>query len=301
MRASDPAHVPTHPPAPKRPHLLCENAPTFLSPKFKSAIIHYILSKRRPYVVFGGTAFWRTAFCRRKEKRAFHYAYFTTASGIDPCAPSQTAEFAAISGFAARIISFPVYDRVSKNTRRFRALSAFEKSPLTSTHIRKPFLAALALLTPRLQSSSATLRARCLVLFAAPQSVTDLLTFDPSKQCRLLELILLRGFYRNTPSKTPSGGIFVENFLPQTPLAPARFDTRADALCARKTVRKKSVKPRSCAKLFVDRRSGSRLRIMRAYYTIPTRRRQRFLIIFSHSLSRVYASAFMLVCVIFLL
>ena len=37
----------------------------------------------------------------------------------------------------------------------------------------------------------------------------------------------------------------------------------------------------------------------RAYYAIPTRRRQRFLIIFSHSLSRVYASAFALICVLF--
>ena len=201
--------------------MLCENAPTFLSPKFKSAIIHYILSKRRPYVVFGGTAFWRTAFCRRKEKRAFHYAYFTTASGIDPCAPSQTAEFAAISGFAARIISFPVYNCVSKNTRRFRALSAFEKSSLTSAHIRRPFLAAFTAFDPRLQSSSATLRAR-VVLFCSPppQAASDLLTFDPSKQRRLLELMLLRGFYRNTLSKTPSGGIFIEFSLRKILLRP---------------------------------------------------------------------------------
>ena len=160
IRACAFIYAAARPPVSERLHLLCENAPTFLSPKFKSAIIHYILSKRRPYVVFGGTAFWRTAFCRRKEKRAFHYAYFTTASGIDPCAPSQTAEFAAISGFAARIISFPVYNCVSKNTRRFRALSAFEKSSLTSAHIRRPFLAAFTAFDPRLQSSSATLRAR---------------------------------------------------------------------------------------------------------------------------------------------
>lgn len=70
---------------------------------------------------------------------------------IDPLAP-QTAEFAVISGFAVRIISFPVYDRVSKNTRHFRALSAFEKSSLTSAHIRRPFLAAFTAFDPKLQA-----------------------------------------------------------------------------------------------------------------------------------------------------
>lgn len=104
----------------------------------KSAIDHHLLpKKRRPMSFYAARRFGDTAFCRRKENQAFHYAYFTAASGIDPCAPSQTAEFAVISGFAVRIISFPVYDRVSKNTRRFRALSAFrEVIAATSSHIR---------------------------------------------------------------------------------------------------------------------------------------------------------------------
>ena len=113
---------------------------TFLFPKLKSAIAHHLLQKSIPTSFSAAQRFSGTAFCRRKEKRAFHYAYFTAASGIDPSAPSQTAVFAVISGFAARIVSFPVRDRVSKNTRRFRALSAFEKSPLTSDISEDPFL-----------------------------------------------------------------------------------------------------------------------------------------------------------------
>lgn len=93
--------------------------------------------KRRPMSFSAARRFGGTAFCRRQENRAFYYSYFTAASGIDPCAPSQTAVFAVISGFVARIISFPVYNCVSKNTRRFRALSAFrEVIAATSSHIR---------------------------------------------------------------------------------------------------------------------------------------------------------------------
>lgn len=152
MRASDPAHVPAHPLSSERLHLLCENAPNLplsKAQKARSPIIFcqkgfpmsFFLAARR----FGGTA-----FCRRQEIRPPFLRILSRDPDIDPCAPSQTAEFAVISGFAVRIISFPVYDRVSKNTRRFRALSAFEKSSLTSAHIRRPFLAALALLTPKL-------------------------------------------------------------------------------------------------------------------------------------------------------
>ena len=53
MRASDPAHVPAYPLSSERLHLLCENAPNLSSfQSSKSAIDHYILSKRLPYVVF---------------------------------------------------------------------------------------------------------------------------------------------------------------------------------------------------------------------------------------------------------
>lgn len=116
----------------------------------KSALAHYILSKRLPYVVFGGTAFWRHGILAAQGNKSLFSRILSTTPDIDPSAPPQTAVFAVISGFAVRIISFPVYDRVSKNTRRFRALGAFEKSSLTSAHIRRPFLAALALLTPKL-------------------------------------------------------------------------------------------------------------------------------------------------------
>ena len=141
---------------------------TLLLSKRKNAIDHYILSKRRPHVVFGGTAFWRHGVLSTPRDKTPSSRILSTAPDIDSRA-SQTAEFAVISGFAARVISFPVHDRVSKNTRRFRALSAFEKSSLTSAHIRRPFLASFAAFDPRLQSSSATLRARAAPLGSPPR------------------------------------------------------------------------------------------------------------------------------------
>lgn len=126
--------------------------------------------KKTPHVVLGGTAFWRHDILSAQGNNKTPFLRILSRDpDIDPCAPSQTAVFAAISGFPACIVSFPVCERVSKNRCRFRALSAFEKSPATSTHIRKPFLAALALLTPRLQSSSATLRARVGSLCSSPR------------------------------------------------------------------------------------------------------------------------------------
>ena len=136
----------------------------------KSALAHYILSKRLPYVVFfGGTAFLRHGVLSAPRDKTPSSRILSTTPDIDPCAPSQTAEFAVISGFAVRITSFPVYNCVSKNRRRFRALSAFEKSSLTSAHIRRPFLASFAAFDPRLQSSSATLRARVALLCSPPR------------------------------------------------------------------------------------------------------------------------------------
>lgn len=136
----------------------------------KSALAHYILSKRRPPPMsfFGGTAFCRYSFLSAQGNKSLFSRILSRDPDIDPCAPSQTAVFAVISGFAVRIISFPVYDRVSKNTRRFRALSAFEKSSLTSAHIRRPFLAAFTAFDPRLQSSSAILRASVVLLCSPP-------------------------------------------------------------------------------------------------------------------------------------
>ena len=110
-----------------------------------------------------------TAFLAAQGNKSLFSRILSTTPDIDPGAPSQTAEFAVISGFAVRIISFPVYNCVSKNTRRFRALSAFEKSSLTSAHIRRPFLAAFTAFDPRLQSSSATLRARVALLCSPPR------------------------------------------------------------------------------------------------------------------------------------
>ena len=108
---------------------------------------------------FGGTAFWRHSFLSAPGNKTSFLRILSRDPDIDPLA-SQTAVFAVISGFPACIVSFPVCERVSKNRRRFRALSAFEKSSLTSAHIRRPFLAAFTAFDPRLQSSSATLRAR---------------------------------------------------------------------------------------------------------------------------------------------
>lgn len=144
---------------------------TFLSPKPKKRDRPlYFVKKGFPMSFFlAARRFGGTAFCRRQEIRPPFLRILSRDPDIDPCAPSQTAEFAVISGFAVRIISFPVYDRVSKNTRRFRALSAFEKSSLTSAHIRRPFLASFAAFDPRLQSSSATLRARVALLCSPPR------------------------------------------------------------------------------------------------------------------------------------
>ena len=168
MRASDPAHVPAHPLSSERLHLLCKNAPNPPLAKLKSAIVHYILLKRCPHVVLGGTAFCRHGILSAQRDKALFSRILSITPDIDPCAPSQTAVFAAISGFPACIVSFPVCERVSKNRRRFRALSAFEKSSLTSAHIRRPFLASFAAFDPRFQSSSATLRARVVPLGSPP-------------------------------------------------------------------------------------------------------------------------------------
>ncbi len=176
MRASDPAHVPAHPLSSERLHLLCENAPNLplsKAQKARSPIIFcqkgfpmsFFLAARR----FGGTAFWRHGVLSAPRDKTPSSRILSTTPDIDPSAPPQAAVFAAISGFAVRIVSFPVYNCVSKNRRRFRALSAFEKSSLTSAHIRRPFLAAFTTFDPRLQSSSATLRARVALLCSPPR------------------------------------------------------------------------------------------------------------------------------------
>lgn len=205
---------------------------------------------------------------------------------IDPSAPPQTAEFAVISGFAVRITSFPVYDRVSKNTRRFRALSAFEKSPLTSTHIRRPFLPPLRLLTQGFKLVRNSTRARWSALFVAPQAIAELLTFDPSKQYGLLELPLLRCFCRSTPSKTPSDGIFVEIFSSQSPLA------TMPACTLRRIMRMREIRRAAILREIFCRPPPdfALSHYARAYYAIPTRRRQRFLSFF-RILSRAYMRA----------
>lgn len=173
MRASDPAHVPAHPLSSERLHLLCENAPNLSSfQSSKSAIVHHFFVKKASLCRFlAARRFSGTAFCRRKEIRAFHYAYFTAASGIDPIAPSQTAVFAAISGFPACIVSFPVCGRVSKNRRRSRALNAFrEVIAATSAHIRSANRSCrLSAFNAKASSSSATLRARVVPLDSPPR------------------------------------------------------------------------------------------------------------------------------------
>ena len=141
----------------------------------KSAIDHHLLPKKdapcrfRRHGVFSGTAFWRHGILAAQGNKSLFSRILSTTPDIDPSAPSQTAVFAVISGFAVRIISFPVYNCVSENRRRFRALSAFEKSSLASAHIRRPFLASFAAFDPRLQSSSATLRARVALLCSPPR------------------------------------------------------------------------------------------------------------------------------------
>lgn len=143
-------------------------------------------------------------------------------------------------------------------------------------------------------------RARCSAWFVAPQALADLLTFAPSKQYGPLELMLLRGFYRNTSSKTPSGGIFAEFSLHKVLSRPC-LPARADALCARKTPARSPLS-RDLAQTFCRPPLGSAFaHYARASYAIPTRRRQRSFFVFSHFLSRIYASAFALICVIFLL
>lgn len=129
---------------------------TFLSPRLKKRDRpSYFAKNDVPMSFSAARSFVGTAFCRygvlsAPEDKTPFSRILSRDPDIDPCAPSQTAVFAAISGFAVRIVSFPVCGRVSKNTRRFRALNAFEKSSVTSTHIRRLFLAALALLTPKL-------------------------------------------------------------------------------------------------------------------------------------------------------
>ena len=143
---------------------------TFLSPKLKKrARSSPFAKKKTPHVVLGGTEFCRYGVLSAPEDKTPFSRILSRDPDSDPGAPSQTAVFAAISGFPARIISFPVYDRVSKNTRHFRALSAFEKSSLTSAHIQRPFLASFTAFDPRLQSSSATLRARVALLCSPPR------------------------------------------------------------------------------------------------------------------------------------
>ena len=171
MRACAFIHVAAHPITLERLHLLCENAPNLTLSKAQKARSSIIFCQKGVPMSFSAARrFVGTAFCRRKENRVFHYAYFTAASGIDPCAPSQTAVFAVISGFAVRIISFPVYNCVSKNTRRFRALSAFrEVIAATSAHIRSASRSCrLSAFNAKASSSSATLRARVVQLDAPP-------------------------------------------------------------------------------------------------------------------------------------
>lgn len=91
-------------------------------------------------------------------------------------------------------------------------------------------------------------------------------------------------------AKTPSDG-FLSKFSLRKILLRPRPIVRADALCARKTIRKKPVEPRSCAKLFVDRRSGSRLRIMRVRITRSRPDGGKGFLSFFRMLSRAYMRA----------
>lgn len=147
-------------------------AEPFLFPKLKKRDRPSFFVKKASLCRFlAARRFSGTAFCRRKEIRAFHYAYFMAASGIDPSAPSQTAVFAAISGFPACIVSFPVCGRVSKNRRRSRALNAFrEVIAATSAHIRSASRCCrLSAFNAKASSSSATLRARVVPLDSPPR------------------------------------------------------------------------------------------------------------------------------------
>lgn len=82
MRASDPAHVASHPPVAKRLHLLCENAPNLpLSKAQKARSTIIFLSKRLPYVVF-----WRLSVLAARRfvgarKQIPLFAYFIDNSG----------------------------------------------------------------------------------------------------------------------------------------------------------------------------------------------------------------------------
>ena len=134
----------------------------------KSAIVHHILPKItfpcrfRRHGVLSVRRFVGTEFCRRRKTRPLFSRILSRDPDSDPCAPSQTAVFAAISGFPACIVSFPVCGRVSKNRRRFRALNAFrEVIAATSAHIRSASRSCrLSAFNAKALSSSATLRAR---------------------------------------------------------------------------------------------------------------------------------------------
>ena len=127
---------------------------TFLSPRLKKRDRPSYFAKNDVPMSFStarrfvGTAFCRYGVLSVPEDKTPFSRILSRDPDSDPCAPSQTAVFAAISGFAARIVSSPVCGRISKNTRLFRALNTFrEVIAVTATHIRRPFFPPLRLLT----------------------------------------------------------------------------------------------------------------------------------------------------------
>ena len=171
---------------------------------------------------------------------------------------------------------------------------------MTATHIRNPYrLSAFNAKASKLVRNST--RARCPAWFAAPQTAVDLLTFAPSKQYGPLELPLLRCFCRRTPSKTPSDGFFVKIFSSQDPLAPALRHMSRRIMRTQDHPQKARRAAILCEIFCRPPPDFALAHYARAYYAIPTRRRQRSFIVFSYAFSRVYASVFALICVIFLL
>ena len=253
----------------------------------------FCLAARR----FGGTAFWRHGILAAQGNKSLFSRILSTAPDIDPGAPSQTAVFAVISGFAVRIISFPVYNCVSKNRRRFRALSAFEKSSLTSAHIRSASRPPLRLLTQGFKARP-QLYARALPCFVRrPANRRRPFDFRSEQAIRTSRTSFAPLFLPQHSLKNAFRRLFVEIFSSQDPLAPPPDCTR------RRIMRTHELRRAAIlCEIFCRSPLGFALaHYARAYCTIPTRRRQRSFIVFSYAFSRVYASVFALICVMLLL
>ena len=109
---------------------------TFLFPKLKKrARPLYFVKKASPCRFRRHGVFSGTAFCRRNEIRPSFRVFYREIRISIRARRRKRLYLPLFRALPCASSLSPVYDRVLKNTRRFRALSAFEKSSLTSAHI----------------------------------------------------------------------------------------------------------------------------------------------------------------------